>query len=817
MIDHKAASRWMLGAKPLGRAGILTLSASSVIALFPCVPAAAQTAVNSQDSFENEIIVTAQRRSERLEDVPMSVTALSAESMAAAGVTSLRDISKVVTGVQIAQAGGFTQPAIRGITTLTNGVNFENNVAVYVDGFYEPSSQAINIDLPNVSTIQVLKGPQGTLYGRNATGGAILLNTIDPGETFKGKAELTYGRFDDKRASAYVSGPLSDNIGFSLAGYIRRSDGFVKFASLTTPGEVAGDAAPMKQDAIRAKLVFDLTENLSVKLGYNYTRAFDPRFSYFSAYENVPTARDIPQRPSRIGVVAATFPAELDSKTHQGTLVVSLKTGIGDLKSYTGYAASVLHNAFDFDGSYINTGAGGFSRTSNDQDTFQQAVDFAIDAIDKLDLIVGASFFHDKLSPGSTPKNYGTVSFNGTGQTNLTFAPPLPPFSVMTPASRALVWQDKKAWAVYADATFEVIDKLFVNVGGRYTEERQVITASEECLLGTVTCAATAGLTMLNGIYYRFVPTTKKLSFKQFTPRASLRYEIGERTSIYGSYSKGFRPGAINSALAGLSPTTWLPIEQETVDAFEVGFKTAGRNFRLELAAFLYDFKNLQVSATAQVNNQATTILGNAPRARVKGVEFGFEYFPTEHLAVRGGVAYLHGRYGAFPNAGGTGVNPSTTGLVVSTDPLLNYVNQSQTQDWTGIEMARAPKLTANLGIEYNVPKGEGGFKFNAHASYTSSYVATNPSIWCQPLASNGNCAGIPADVQRMQRFRQPGFALLSASVTWTEPAGRIYVQVYGNNLTDQRYKQHYTGTVAGTYYPMAEPLTYGARLGYKF
>ena len=96
--------------------------------------------------------------------------------MAAAGVTSVRDISKVVTGVQIGQAGGFTQPSVRGITTLTNNVNFENNVAIYVDGFYEPAPQAINIDLPNVSGIQVLKGPQGTLYGRNATGGAILLN-----------------------------------------------------------------------------------------------------------------------------------------------------------------------------------------------------------------------------------------------------------------------------------------------------------------------------------------------------------------------------------------------------------------------------------------------------------------------------------------------------------------------------------------------------------------------------------------------------------------------------------------------------------------
>ncbi len=240
------------------RTGLLSfrayyLACSALIAL-PIVPAMAQDVAEEDGASMHEIIVTAQRRSERLEDVPMSVAAISAEAMAAAGVTSVRDIGKVVTGVQLGQAGAFPQPAIRGITTLTNNVNFENNVAVYVDGFYEPAPMAINIDLPNVSDIQVLKGPQGTLYGRNATGGAILLNTIDPGDTLNGKVELTYGRFDDKRASAYISGLLSNSVGFSLAGYVRRSDGYLKYSSFTTPGATFGHAAPCSPSAPMAQI-----------------------------------------------------------------------------------------------------------------------------------------------------------------------------------------------------------------------------------------------------------------------------------------------------------------------------------------------------------------------------------------------------------------------------------------------------------------------------------------------------------------------------------------------------------------------------------
>jgi len=241
---------------------------------------------SGNDDYANTIIVTAQRRQEALEDVPMSVEVVTSQTLANAVVTNLRDLSNVTSGFQLGAGGAFPQPAIRGVTTIINGT-FENNVAVYIDGLYQPVASTLNIDLPNIESVQVLKGPQGTLYGRNATGGALLLTTISPTQEWHGKGELTYARFDDKRASGYVAGPLNDVFGVSLAGYIRRSDGYMRLASRTVPGESTGGAVPIKQDAIRAKIKVEPTDSLRATLAYSYTRVFDSSSNIYAPLENV--------------------------------------------------------------------------------------------------------------------------------------------------------------------------------------------------------------------------------------------------------------------------------------------------------------------------------------------------------------------------------------------------------------------------------------------------------------------------------------------------------------------------------------------------
>jgi iron complex outermembrane recepter protein len=778
---------------------------------------AAQGAAEAAD--DNVIIVTAQRRAQALEDVPMTVTVVTPDTLEAAGVTSLRDLQNVTTGFQLGQGGAFPQPAIRGVTTILNGT-FENNVAIYVDGFYQVAPQAISIDLPNVESIQVLKGPQGTLYGRNATGGAILLNTISPGDTWRGKAELTYARFDDKRASAYVAGPLADRLGFSLAGYTRRSDGYHKFASRTVPGAVmGGDAAPLEQDSIRAKLKFDLTDDLSATVGYNYTHTLEVRGNLFTPYENVhPGYLRRPGGnllPTKLGVVAYDFEHGTSTKQHDFTLSVDWNTGIGKLRSLTSYAIFEPATKFDFDGSYVtqqttqtpaNPVSGSYSTSNFIQETFQQSLDYTIDAIENVVLTLGGTYFKDDfgVQPGGASRAY---SINGGLGTDPSVPPPE---SALAVTLERFIFGKKEAWAVYGDLTFEATDRLSLNVGGRYSEEKQE--------------QATTFLTGTGAVSLPFTSVDAK--FKKFTPRASVRYELAPRTNVYASYSQGFRSGAFPTFPPGNNPANWFPAKQEVVDAYEVGFKTAQGNLRAEIAGFYYDYKDLQVSSTQLVNNLPLVVIVNVPKAKIKGIEGSIDWEVFENFNVRAGATYLHARFGKDARFDGTGVDPRTLGINANDDILKRAINVTQQgQDLTGLQLPRAPDFSAFFGADYTAELGFGSLRFAANVKYTDSYVVTNPSVWCDPTArtptgapsNTAGCALVPAERQRKQRFREGNYALVNASVQWTDPTDHYYVRVFGTNLTDHRYRLHYTGTGTGTYSPMAEPRTYGVTVGYKF
>jgi iron complex outermembrane receptor protein len=762
-------------------------------------PAAAQAGdrVGYESDMGTDIVVTAQRREERLEDVPISIAAISSETMNSAGVNSVRDLSKVVTGLQIGQGGAFPAPALRGITTLTNGTSTENNVAVYVDGIYQPAAQAINIDLPNIADIQVLKGPQGALYGRNATGGAILINTITARDRWEGRMELTYARFNDMRASGYVAGPLSDKVGISIAGYTRKSDGYHRLIDRTVPNRLAGDASPLEQDSLRTKLILDLSEAFSATLGYNYTHISDARGNMYSVLENVPgQPAGSPPRPTKLGTAAWNYKPLIESRQHDAFLKLELDTALGTLRSNSSFSHFVPQTDFDFDGTYRDTA---FSSSRYIQKTWQETLEWQVDAVDALDLIVGGMYYKSDLQadlPGA----------------NTSFGPNL----VVT--QRSIPEQHVEAWALYADATWNIADRLYLNLGGRYAHERQASVAE--------TLRFPAGEGSVPTV--SFPRTRKTVSFSRFTPRGSVRFELAERTNVYASYSRGFRSGYFASSTPP-TPAQWQPVKPEDVDAFEVGVKTAGRGYRFEFSAFHYDYRNLHVGITTRDPTcgsdpacaRILALFGNAPKSKVRGIEASFDVQPIDNLSVRGGATWLHARYGAFPNATGVGVNPAFVGTTTFSDPLKNALNVGQVQDWSGLQMARAPDFTANLGIDYTIPNRDGGLRMSVHVTYTDSYVVSNPSVW-------GNAAGVPLERQRQQRFREGGFALLSAQITWTEPSGHVYTQVFGNNLTDHRYRMHYTGTATtitgtvagtngGTYSPMAEPRTYGVRLGYRF
>lgn len=767
------------------------VSAMAMACALSAVPAFAQAAEGA--AAGDDIIVTAQRRAERLEAVPMSVAAVSPEQIRSAGVTNVRDLSNVVTGFQLAASGTFPQPAIRGISSTVSNY-FDNNVAVYVDGLYQAAPLIMNLDLPNISSVEVLKGPQGTLYGRNATGGAVLLNTLDPTSQLHAKAEVGYGRFNDFRANGYISGPLDEKVSVSLAGNIRRSDGYYKFASRTPGGAPFGNAAPLKQQAIRAKFKFDFSADFSAVVTYSNVYISDTRTNIYTPVENTsptylgkPGAANIPNVPNVYEYDPANIAA---SKQNEASLKLKLKTGPGTLQSITGYTVTVTHNRYDFDGTYAALSYSLQDPVKNE--TFQQVIDYNIDAIQGLNIIVGAMFVDGVLDGKGT-------SYGGTGANT----GPAVIGTDLTLTNTAPYRMKKQAWAGYIDATWNIVGGLYLNAGGRYsTESLHSIQRQDSSIASQVRNL-----------------TDSRTRFSKFTPRASLRYEFDPRTSIYASYSQGFRSGNYNQPLPACVNTTggacFQPARQEEVDAFEVGFKTSRPGFRFDMAGFYYNYRNLQLTVLKTVPNGlggfiATTDLGNAPKAKIYGLEANVSFQPVENLTVSAGGTWLHARYGDNFIFTGTGVSSATMGINTNADPLKTYGNVSGLQNLSGLMMTRSPNFSGNISVVYRIPQGEGGWELATNAKYSSKFVPNNPSVW-------GAGAGVPASRQNEQRFVQGAYAQVNASVTWTHPSGNYYVRAWGNNLTDKQYRLNYNGSAAfGTYVAWSDPLTFGGTVGFK-
>jgi iron complex outermembrane receptor protein len=769
---------------------IVALLSSGVIAPQALAQAAQNEPGQTKGGLE-EIVVTAQRRAEALEDVPMSISVVTAEALEASGVTNIHDIGQIASGVQMNWAGAFSQPSIRGVTSLTNGYG-ENNVAIYIDGFYEPSTVSINQDLANIESIQVLKGPQGALYGRNATGGAILISTLSPSETLTGLAEVTYGRFDDKRFKGYISGPISDMLSFSLAGYYRESDGYLEFAdpaahlppSLLPNGQpnptfpsaqallTGEDAAPIEQRLVRAKLQAKFTEDITATLALNYAYSDIFNGNLYTTYEH-----RLPTLPpaAKPGEVTYNYDTIQLAKTHQATLKLEWDMGPGTLTSYSSYGRIENPLRFDFDGTYADLT---YSTAVFHQYTKQQTFDFALTAVTNLDLIVGASFINDDIHV-----DLDNPSINyGPGKT------------VTTVTYQGL---EAESWAAYVDGTYHLTDKLSLSAGARYTDERKNGHYEQ---FNVLTNVAT------------FAPTNKRMSFNKLTPRASIRYELAPQTNVYASYSKGFRSGTLSLSGAA-TPELWLPVAPELIDAYEIGFKTAGGIARFDIAAFYYDYKDIHVSVlrpdprcVTPANPQGLgctvlTVFQNAEGAEIYGVDGNLTVSPTESLNIRVGAAWLHARYTDFDNASGNALNPATDLNVGGT-----------IQDWSDKEMARSPEFSANLGADYNWQLPFGGLLFAANARYSDSFVINNPSLIGGRNATTG--VVYPGDEQR---YREDSMVLVNASLTWTAPGEHFSIGAFGNNLTDEEYRVTYSGGLFGDYGVLAEPMTYGMRAGYKF
>lgn len=626
-----------------------------------CAAAYSQTppANRGEQTTLDEVIVTAQKRSERLVDVPISVTVVSAAQLDNAGIEGLQDLDKVAVGTKINRVGVYFQPSIRGITTRVVGVGQENNVAVYVDGFYQPSQVGINTDFDNVKSVQVLKGPQGTLFGRNATGGAILIDTFDPSFTPTGKASLSYGRFNEVIAQGYFSNGLTDHLAFDVSAHWKTSDGYIK--------DIAGfNTDPVQDKSVRSKLLFAPNDKLRLTGTLEYAKVQDAAalaLTYFDrqlARLIVPTT-PIATAPNRTSV---NYGPISRTETTTGAVKTEYDFGAAKLTSYTRYSHELGFINFDLDGSKLRI--------------FEQQLATRLNTASQ-EFNLGSSGMHFDWVTGLFASSSTAEYFNNIVLVNAAA-------NLYGPASDSKLWT--KAAAAFADATYHFDNAISLTGGLRYSWEKR-----------TFSFAQPEANVLVNHA---------NKSWSAVTPRVVVRYEVAPSSNIYASFSKGFKSGTFNTT----SPIS-TPVNPENVKAYEIGFKTVQGALQFDTAAYYYDYKDLQVSTLTIINgNQEAANLSNAALAKIYGLEAALSVAVTDELSLSASAAYNHARYTSYTNAS---IFPPKGTLLNSLTPAV--------QDWSGLRIIGAPDWTANVGFQYVHPTAIGAVGVAGNIYYSSAYA----------------------------------------------------------------------------------------------
>jgi len=636
----------------------------------------------SGSAFE-EIVVTATRREARLQDVPVAVTAITGDSLAAADVSTVRTLTQVVPGFVGSRNMGVFQPVIRGVGSTGISIGDEPNIAIYVDGVYQPESAANWVDLVEVERVEVLRGPQGTTFGRNATGGLINVITPDPSFNFRGKASLRVGRMrndaGDYDARFYVTGPISESAAFDIAGLFRKNDGYIKDL---VRGGTLGDQRVID---IRSKLLLNPADSIKVVLTGEF---FDQESTTNSPQpiDGNTLGREFPGviLPSDAWEASLTRIPVLDLRRWTAALHVSIDLGSVNLESTSGFLNLRWYQETDSDASNIDIGnfPATFATESGSSELKLSSTDPG-----PFQWLLGGYFYqfggHSDLSPLSTTT---------------------PPSPLVGPRLQPEL--AGRSFAGFGEGTYELASGFFVTLGGRYTTEKRSFTQ------------VVNGTTVVNDV---------SRTFNKFNYKVGARYEVAPRTNVYANHSTAFKSGVYN--MAAILSTPVLP---EEITAYEIGLKSDPLPWlRMNLAGYYYEYKNLQLQARAA--NSPAYILQNAANAEIYGGELETFISPFDGLKFRAAVAYMHARYQDFTAAQGFIPRPTGGNTVITVDASDKV-------------MTRAPEWSGNLGADYTTALGGGTFGAGANISWSSrvyydflnnfsqpSYTLTNASIFWTP------------------------------------------------------------------------------------
>lgn len=757
---------------------------SKIITGMTLVTLASPVAVAAaQDGTLQEITVTATRRSESLQDVASSASVFSSKDLEDLKVLEPRDLAEQTPGL-LTKFGpnglatvGFYMRGV-GINDFTGTV--DPSVGVYVDEVFQPTPDMLNFAVYDIERVEVLRGPQGTLYGRNSTGGAVNFITARPTDEFEGYLKAGYGSYETSSLTAAISGPLGDGLRGRIATNVVNSSSNSGWSYNRFTGNELGKIESL---ALRGQLEWTPSEDVEVRLSFSHgeSESEQPLLQHVGTQDPDTFAICGPVIAGKISEGecidflgyfdgdsnvydgAANVDPTLDLESDELTLTINWNLGRATLTSITGYADFSKEQSQDIDAS-PNVVADNF--TFNDVESLSQEVRLTSDDSYSTPWIIGVNF----------------------GKTDIDWFQTIDLSDLAIPTSNGAT-QSTESWALFGQVNWPITDRLEFTGGLRYTDEsRDWAGATFVGTFGNLSEAYASGTFRLSQLPLPpgdpgaggplDFPTTvdeQKLDFS-----AVLKYQATDDAMVYLSISEAFRSGGYSSAVI-FSQEALEPYGSEELTAYEVGAKMslAGNTLRLNTSAFFYDYKGFQ--ATFVRATEASARLQNAGDVEITGLEAMLDWMPTDSLSLSLGLALLDTK-------------------IASTDVVLPPLDGGPETTIKGNEIPNAPKTSINGRIGYKVPVGE---KLALALQTDFNYVAKH---FLEP--------------NNRKYLSEDGYFLVNGRVALLPQDGQWQIAVWAKNLGDEEYRsaaQDLALALGFSEIVMGMPRTWGVEFEYRF
>lgn len=695
---------------------------------------AAENATGANEAVIEEITVTGLRRAENVLEAPAAITAISGDDMRDRGAVDISDIQHLVPSLQYGEFLGVVQVAIRGVGEF----QYSPGVMVSTNGVIQPAGTSAALAQLDIERVEVLRGPQGTLYGRNATGGAVNFISKKPTQEFEAYIKAGYAEYEQTTLEGMISGSIGDRVAIRFAGsYLDANEGWIENLQ---PGEI--DLMQGEKSNVRLTVDAQLTERLDASLSIGRSESSGPWDHWSMIHEHVdigvasglPAENTLTTPPSEILFTEAerkvynrhhSSLGDSDSDRVFEVYGLTLDWDLGDIqvKSVTAYQdwEDEFNNPAD------STNIGLFNRiTFARNETFTQELNVS-GTHGNFDWIAGFYYMDDDRS------------------FRLFFDFPVPaliPLGVPIQLDFDTSLNETESTSFFADATYSISDRSRVGLGIRRTSEDRkeghIATFNAKFPTGTVAFFQPCGPDLF----------VQEWDESENTIRASFEYDITDSSMGYVSYSEGFKVGGVNGS--DCNPP-WNP---ETVDAVELGFKASffGGASNLRAALFQYDYADFQ---TIQVVGIAAAV-ANAGDAEISGLELEFSSLLNEHWSVNAGLTLLDTKYGSFLN----------------TDTLRAELGVLENK---GNPLSYAPDESLNLGLVYSASLNSGGqIGVSLDVSYRSR-------IYFREF--------------KQKKDSTDPYTIVNLNINWQSSDGKYSARAFARNLTDEAYVSNILGS----------------------